>query len=284
MIAITGATGHLGKLVIEHLLKRNVNPNTIVAVVRDATKAKDLATKGITVREANYNSEETLKKAFSGVDKLLLISGSEVGQRISQHQNAISAAKANHVKQILYTSILKADISRMQLAVEHLATENAIRASETPFVILRNGWYIENYTEQISTFLQFGAIAGSAGQGQVSAATRSDYAEAAAVSLLSDAKENRIYELAGAPFTLSELAQVISEFSGKKVVYSDMPEKNYADLLIQAQLPPAFAHILADSDVGITRGELFSESKDLEKLIGHKPTPLAEVVKTILKK
>lgn len=280
MIAITGATGQLGQLVIEHLLKRNVNPKDIVAVVRNPAAASALKEKGIQVREGDYAKPQTLEKAFAGVDKVLLISSNELGQRVVQHQNVVNAAKAVKVKQIVYTSLLKADTSQMQLAGEHLATEKAIRASGLNFVFLRNGWYIENYTGQLASFLERGAIAGSAQDGKISAATRSDYAEAAAVVLLSAEKENKIYELAGASFTLTNLASIISEITGKEVVYADMPVDQYEELLLNAQLPPAIASMLSNSDLGISRGDLFSESKDLENLIGHKAQPLPDVIKT----
>lgn len=281
MFAVTGATGHLGQLVISHLLNKNIKPQDIVAIVRDAAKAQTLIDKGIIVREANYNSQDALQKAFLGVDKVLLISGNEFGERFSQHQNVINAAKSAKVKHILYTSILNADKSKMQLAVDHLATEKAIRASGMNFTFLRNSWYIENYTEQLSTYLQYGSIAGSAKNGKVSAATRSDYAEAAAMALTQNSSENAVYELAGAAFTLNELALAISEATGKQIVYHDLPVEEYTKVLISAHLPEAFAKVLADSDLGIVRGDLYSESQDLAKILGRTPTTVPQVLKTM---
>lgn len=283
MYAVTGATGQLGQLVIESLIKKHVSPKDIVAVVRNKAKAEGLSSKGVQVREADYTSPEALEKALSGVDKLLLISGSEVGQRLPQHQNVISAAKKSQVKQLFYTSILKADTSKMQLAAEHLATEKVIQASGIPYVILRNGWYIENYTGQLASFLQHGAVAGSAKDGKVSAATRGDYAEAAAAALTSNNKDNVIYELGGKAFTLSELAKAVSEVSGKKVEYHDMPAPEYAKMLAGVGVPEVMAQVLADSDLGIVRGELFTDRQDLANLIGHPTTSLQEAIKVALK-
>lgn len=251
---------------------------------RNRSKAADLIAKGIDVREADYAAPEALQKAFAGVDKLLLISGSEIGLRISQHQNVIGAAKKSNVKKIVYTSVLKADVSRMQLAVEHLATEKAIFASGIPFIILRNGWYIENYLGQIEAYLQHGVVPGSAKNGKVSAATRSDYAEAATAALIGTAAVNSIYELGGEAFTLSGLVNAVSEVSGKKVSYLDLPAPDYAKMLVSVGVPDPMAHILADSDLGILRGDLFTDRQDLANLIGHPTMSLLEAIRLTLKK
>lgn len=283
MIALTGATGHLGQLVIENLLKRGHPAKEVVAVVRNKAKAVGLSALGVQVREADYASPEALEKAFAGVDRVLLISGSEVGQRLPQHQNVVNAAKKAQVKQLLYTSILKADTSKMQLANEHLATEKAIRSSGIPFVFLRNGWYIDNYTGQLPHQIPNGAIAGSAKEGRISAAARADYAEAAATALIGPTKDGAIYELGGTAFTMKDYAKAVAEISGKKFEYQDMPEADYAKLLVSLGVPEAMANALADSDVGIVRGDLFTESQDLVKLIGHPLIPLHNLIKDILK-
>lgn len=282
MIAITGATGHLGQLVIDDLIRHQVNPQEIIAIVRNKTKAAGLQGKGVQIREADYDQPETLNKAFEGVNKLLLISGNEVGKRTPQHNNVIHAALKNKVKLLAYTSILKADTSKMQLAIEHLATEKAIRTSGLPFVFLRNGWYIENYLGNMGSTLEHG-IAGSAKQGRVSAAARADYASAAAAVLTHTPKTNSIFELGGKAFTLTELAQEISAVSGKKIIYHDMPMKDYEKLLVQVGLPAGFAHVLADSDVGIERGDLYTDSQDLATLIERPLTPLKQVIQKALK-
>jgi NAD(P)H dehydrogenase (quinone) len=278
MIAITGATGNLGNLVIEHLLNKGVDPKSIIAVVRNKNKAEKLTQLGLVVREGDYNNKESLKTALSGVEKLLLISSSEVGQRISQHQNVLEAAKESKVPFIAYTSILKADTSKMQLAREHVETENMIKNSNIKYAILRNSWYIENYTEQLKNYLQFGAIAGSTQNAKLSPATRSDYALAAATVLIQTPNENKIYELAGKSITLTELAETISQKFDKNVVYHDMPEQNYKEMLVGVGLPLPLAQVLADSDVGIARGELFSDKNDLEILLGRPANTIAQVL------
>ena len=283
MIAVTGATGHLGRLAIESLLERGVPADQIVAIARSAEKARGLADRGVQVRLADYSRPEELAAALQGVDKLLLISASEVGQRLAQHRNILAAARQAGVKLIAYTSILHADTSRMQLAGEHRATEELIRASGIPFVLLRNGWYLENYTDNLAPALEHGALLGSAGEGRVSAAARADFAEAAAVVVTEDGHANRVYELAGdEAFTLSELADIISRESGKPVEYRDLPEEEYAKILLSFGLPEPLARALADSDTGITRGELEDGSGDLRRLIGRPTTTARAAVAAAL--
>ncbi|HKP74195.1 MAG TPA: SDR family oxidoreductase [Longimicrobiaceae bacterium] len=283
MIAVTGATGHLGRLAIESLLERGVPADQIVAIARSAEKARGLADRGVQVRLADYSRPEELAAALQGVDKLLLISASEVGQRLAQHRNILAAARQAGVKLIAYTSILHADTSRMQLAGENRATEELICASGIPFVLLRNGWYLENYTDNLAPALEHGALLGSAGEGRVSAAARADFAEAAAVVVTEDGHANRVYELAGdEAFTLSELADIISRESGKPVEYRDLPEEEYAKILLSFGLPEPLARALADSDTGITRGELEDGSGDLRRLIGRPTTTARAAVAAAL--
>jgi NAD(P)H dehydrogenase (quinone) len=278
-IVITGATGRLGRLVVEALLGHNVPAAQIVAAGRDLTKIADLAERGVQVRPIDYNDPESLRRAFQGAEKVLLVSGSEAGQRIEQHRNAISAAKEAGVGLIAYTSIANAGSTTMQLAAEHQATEEALRDSGVPFTLLRNSWYLENYTDQIAVQLQYGAVLGSAGEGRVSAATRADYAQAAAAVLLKEGQAGKVYELGGdAPFTLSELAGEVSAASGQPVAYQDLPAEQYAQALVEAGLPEFYAAILADSDLGIARGELLVTSGDLSALIGRPAVPMREAV------
>lgn len=282
MIAVTGATGHLGRLVLEHLLLR-VPASQIVAVVRDAAKAADFAARGVTVRIANYDEPATLETAFVGVDRLLLISGSEVGKRIAQHQAAIDAAKKAEVKLVVYTSLLRANTARMSLSVEHVATEKALATSGLPFVLLRNGWYLENYTENLGSALEHGVLLGAAQHGRIAAAARADYAEAAAVVVTSDGQAGKAYELAGdAGFTLTELAAEVSKQSGKAVVYKDLPAADYAATLQSFGLPAPVAEMLASADEGIARGELDVAGGDLRRLIGRPTTTLATSIAAAL--
>ncbi|MEV0902264.1 SDR family oxidoreductase [Actinoplanes sp. NPDC049802] len=281
-IAVTGATGHLGRLVIDALIARGAAPGEIVAAVRDTAKATDLAARGVTVREADYDRPQTLAAAFAGVDRLLLISGNAVGQRIAQHTAVIGAAKAAGVGFLAYTSILRADSSPIGLAPEHLATEEAIKASGIPFALLRNGWYIENYTGALGAALEHGVLLGSAGQGRIAAATRADFAEAAAAVLLSG--ETGVYELAGdQPFTMAELAAEVARQTGVPVEYRDLPAADYQAALVTAGLPEAFAGLLADTDVKIRDGHLDDAGGTLSRLLGRPTTPPAEAVAAALK-
>ena len=282
MIAITGASGQLGRLVINELLK-SVPAQSLVAVVRTPSKLADLAEQGVIVRQGDYTQPESLVSAFEGVDKVLLISSSEVGQRAVQHKNAIQAAKKAGVKLLAYTSILKADTSPLALAEEHVQTEAFLADSGVPYVLLRNGWYSENYMASVPVALQTGAVFGSAGDGLIASAARADYAAAAAAVLVADDQAGKVYELAGdKAYTLNDLAEEIGAQTGKTVVYTNMPEADYAKALEDAGIPGPFVAILADSDTGASHGGLFSDSKDLSKLIGRETTPMKESVRQAL--
>jgi NAD(P)H dehydrogenase (quinone) len=278
-IVITGATGHLGRLVVEQLLQK-VSPRDLAVAVRNVEKAADFQERGIDVRHADYEQPETLRTAFEGAAKVLLISANEIGKRFEQHRNVIEAVKAAGAGLLVYTSILNADRSGIGLAKEHLATEELIRESGVPFVILRNGWYLENYTENLAPALQYGAIAGSAGTGRVAAAARADYAAAAVAALTGEGHAGKVYELPGdAPFTMSELAAEVSRQSGKQVVYNDMPPGQYRELLVGAGLPVPVAEMLVDADLGLGRGELDRESGDLGRLIGRPSMLLGDAIR-----
>ncbi len=282
MIAVTGATGQLGRLVIASLLKKTPAAN-IIAAVRNVEKARDIAALGVQVRHADYNQPATWDDALKGVDRVLLISSSEVGQRAKQHRSVIDAAKRAGVKLLAYTSILRADTSPLGLAAEHKETEAYIRASGVPFVLLRHGWYTENYTAGIPGALAHGAVYGCAGSGRISSATRADYAEADATVLISENQAGKIYELAGdSAFTLTELAAEISSQSGKDIGYVNLPEAEYKNVLVKAGLPEPFAALLSDSDTGVSKGGLFDDSHQLSKLIGRPTTLLAKAVTAVL--
>ncbi|HEX2774411.1 MAG TPA: SDR family oxidoreductase [Micromonosporaceae bacterium] len=280
-IVVTGATGHLGRLIVESLLRRGVPANEILALGRDVAKAADLAERGVIVKPADYNNVDSLRAAFAGASKLMFVSGSEAGQRLPQHRNVLAAAKDAGVGLVVYTSIANADTSSLALAAEHKATEQEIGASGLPYVFLRNSWYMENYTGQLPTYLEYG-ILGAAGDGKVSAATRADFAEAAAAVLTADGHTNQTYELGGAPFTMAEVAAEVSRQSGKQITYTDLPVEKYTEVLIGAGLPEPFAAMLADGDRGLAKGELYVEGNDLEKLIGRPPTSLADAVRAAL--
>lgn len=282
MIAVTGATGQLGRQVISALLQ-TLPASSVIAAVRSPDKAKDLAARGVQVREADYGRLETLDTAFKGVEKLLLISSSEVGQRVPQHRAVIDAARRQGVSLVAYTSILRANTSVLGLASEHRETEAALKASGLPVVILRNGWYAENYMTGLQAALAHGVIMGSAGAGRIAAAARADYAAAAAAALTKEGQAGRVYELAGdTAFTMDELAAEIARQSGKPVRYQDMVAADYAKALRTVGLPDAFADLLADCDVGVSQGALFDDSRELSGLIGRGTTPLSDVVAAAL--
>ncbi|MFD4181932.1 SDR family oxidoreductase [Rhodococcus sp. NPDC058514] len=279
-IAITGATGHLGRLAIDALLTRGASAGDLVAIVRDPAKAADLAAGGVQVRQADYADRDALTAALAGVDKLLLISGSEVGQRVAQHTNVINAAKEAGVGFVAYTSVLDAQNSPVSLAPEHKATEELLGASGIDHALLRNGWYWENYTTDLPGTAERGVLAGAGGEGRLAAAARVDYAEAAAVVLLADGQAGKVYELGGDErLTLAELAAKMSEATGKTVVYQDLPTVQFQAALEGAGLPAPIAEMLASADAGIKAGALDTTSGDLQALIGRASTPVVEVLR-----
>jgi NAD(P)H dehydrogenase (quinone) len=276
-IVVTGATGHLGRLVVESLLAQGVPAADIVGVGRKTEKIADL---GITTKKAAYEDVDALKDAFAGADVLLLISGSEVGKRVEQHRNVIQAAKEAGVGRIVYTSIPRADTTEMKLAAEHKVTEQLLAESGLPHTLLRNSWYVENYP--IAQAVENGLF-GAAGDGRISAAPRVDYAEAAAAALIGEGHEGKVYELGGDSFTMAELAAEVSRQSGREVTYTDLGPDKYADFLVSVGLDAPHAAVLADSDANAARGALFVPKTDLENLIGRPATPLASSVAAALK-
>lgn len=283
MIVVTGATGQLGRLVVQNLL-RSVPAGNIVALARDPAKAADLAALGVQVRQADYTRPATLESALAGAQKLLLISSSEVGQRVAQHRAVIDAAVRARVGLIAYTSLLHADTSPLGLALEHKETEAMLKASGLPVVLLRNGWYSENYAASVPAALAHGAVIGSAGEGRIASAARADYAAAAAAVLTTDGQAGRVYELAGdTAYTLAEFAAEIARQSDQPVVYNNLPEAEYAAALVGFGLPQPLAAMLADSDTGASKGGLFDGSRQLGALIGRATTPLRDTVAAALK-
>lgn len=276
-IGITGATGQLGAHVLEQLKKRTT-ADSIVALVRDPSKID-----GVAARAFDYEQPETLEAALKGIDTLLLISSNELGRRASQHKNVIKAAQDAGVKRVVYTSLLHADTSSLSLADEHLITEETLKASGLNYTILRNGWYTENYTGLIPGAVENGALVGSAGEGQISSATRKDFAEAAAVVLTTPNHEGKVYELSGDEhYTLEELAGEISKQAGKEVPYQNLKQSDYSDLLKGIGVPDIFAEGLASWDVSASKGDLFDQGQTLSQLIGRPTTSLTEAVKAAL--
>jgi NAD(P)H dehydrogenase (quinone) len=280
-IGITGATGHLGRFVVEALKGKRPSAD-IVALVRSPAKAAEL---GVEARKADYDNPETVDKALAGIDTLLLISANEVGRRAPQHRNVIASAKKAGVKHIVYTSLLHADTSTLSLADEHRATEAMLKESGVPLTILRNGWYTENYTGSIAGALASGAFLGAAGDAKISSATRADYADAAVAVLTTDGHAGKIYELAGDDaYTLGDLAAEISRQTGRTIPYRNLSEADYATALSGLGLPPPLASSIAGWDVAASQGALFDDSHQLSTLIGRPTTPLSSAVAEAIKR
>ncbi|MBE8522480.1 SDR family oxidoreductase [Amycolatopsis sp. H6(2020)] len=281
MIVVTGATGHLGKLVVEGLLEK-LPADQVVAAVRSPEKAADLAERGVDVRRADYTDPESLVTAFKGADKVLLVSSSEVGQRVAQHQAVVEAAKEAGVRHLVYTSAPQATTSTLVLAPEHKATEELIGASGLAATILRNNWYNENYADTIKQAAQSGSFVGSAGDGRVASATRADYAAAAVAVLTGEGHEGKIYELAGdVTWTNADLAAEIGKATGREITYVDLPADEHVKALTGAGLPEPVAGFLAALDANIKDGLLAETTDDLRTLIGRPSTPIGVTVAEI---
>jgi NAD(P)H dehydrogenase (quinone) len=283
MIAVTGATGHLGRLVVTGLLDAGVPAGEVVAVVRSPEKAADLAARGVQVRQADYADPAALQSALQGTDRLLLVSGSEVGQRVPQHANVLQAAKAVGVKVLVYTSGPKVDDTSLPLAPDHLATERLIADFGIPAVVLRNNWYFENYDQQITQAAETGTLTGSAGQGRIAAATRADFAAATVAALTAEQPTPGILELGGdEAWTLAELAAAVAAETGRDVTYRDLTPEEHIRTLVEVGLPEGTAQFVAGLDQAIAQGALETGSHALSELTGRPTTTLAEHVHTVL--
>jgi NAD(P)H dehydrogenase (quinone) len=282
-LLVTAASGHLGRLVVEALLDAGTPATEIVATSRRPQSLSDLADRGVQVRRADYDDSASLDDALSGVDRLLLVSGTDTGRRVAQHRNVVEAAQRAGVSLLAYTSIVHAPTSDLILAQEHRETEEVILTSGIPSVFLRNSWYLENYTGQVAGLLERGLLLGAAGDGRVSAATRADFAAAAAAVLTGEGHEGRAYELGGdESFTLAEFAAAVSRVGGREVVYEDLSEAELTQALVAAGLPEPYAAALADGDRGIRAGALFTDSGDLSRLIGRRTTSVEQAVRAVV--
>lgn len=280
-IVVTGATGHFGRHTVESLLRRGADPHEVVATGRDTDRLAAVAGLGVRTAVADYRDPASLDAALAGADRVLLVSGTDMGQRTAQHANVAAAARRAGVSLLAYTSIANAETAQMALAAEHQQTERVIRESGVPFAFLRNSWYLENYLPQLPTYLEHGVV-GAAGDGRVSAAARADYADAAAAVLLDPGSAGRAYELGGSSFTLAELAATVAAASGREVTYTEVPPAQLTEILVGAGLPRPYAEALVSADLGIGRGELEVTSGDLERLIGRPPTTLRAAVEAEL--
>ncbi|MFB6317163.1 SDR family oxidoreductase [Saccharicrinis sp. FJH54] len=278
-IAITGSTGQLGRKVINQLKKR-IDTENIVALARNTEKASDL---GVQVRLFDYDKPDILKAALNDIDTLLMISASEIGKRVKQHTNVLKAAKEAGIKWIVYTSLLRADTSGINLAGEHVATEKAIMESGIDYTILRHGWYTENYTGALGNALASGTLIGSAGDGKISSATREDFAEAAALVMLDEKNKGRVFEFAGdEAYTLSDLAAEVSGQTGREIPYSNLPEDEYAQVLNQSGIPQGISDAIANWDTSASQGDLYDDTHQLSTVLGRPTTSLSQAVNDAL--
>lgn len=282
MIAVTGANGQLGRLVVNQLLKK-VSPDLVVAAVRSPEKAADLRALGVKLRQADYDDSTSLREAFEGVENVLLISSTVPGQRLRQHKAVIDAAREAGVKLIAYTSMLRADSSRSVLAGEHLATENYLVASGVDHVLLRNGWYLENHTASLPMAVQNGVLIASSGSGRFASASRTDYAAAAVAVLTQTGHSNKTYELAGdTAFTMNDLAAAATVRLNRQITYRDLSPAEYRAALLGMGLPQMIVDVIVDADAVALKGDLDSTSRELSALIGRPTTTLAEAVASAL--
>jgi NAD(P)H dehydrogenase (quinone) len=269
-LVVTGATGHLGRLVVEDLLDAGVPADQIVAGGRNLAAVQDLADRGVDVRRIDYSDPASLEAGLAGAEKVLVVSGTDFGQRVAQHTAVAEAALAAGARQLVYTSAPYATTTSMLLAAEHAGTEEALTALGAPLTILRNSWYFENYTDQLPVYLEHGAVVGAAGDGRVSGAPRADYAAAAAAVLTGDGHEGAVYELGGdSAFTLAELAAVVSEVTGREIGYHQVTAPELTAILVGAGVPAPVAEVLVDVERAIDAGELLVETGDLSRLIGR---------------
>jgi NAD(P)H dehydrogenase (quinone) len=284
-LLITGATGHLGRLVVEQLLAAGVPAGDIVATGRATERIKDLADRGVRVRAVDFDDPAAVRAAVAGVERLLLVSTMSLGdERVAQHRNVIDAARDAGTSLVAYTSIINAATMTIRLAADHQATERLLRDSGVPYVLLRNGWYYENYTAQLPALLTNGVLPGSAGDGLISAAARADYAAAAVRVLTTDGHANQAYELGGDDaFTMTRLAAEISAQSGKQVRYADLPVAEYAATLAGHGVPAPLADVVAETDAAVAHGLLHTTSTDLSTLIGRPTTTLSAAVSAALR-
>jgi len=283
LYAVTGSTGAYGTLAVRHLLNLKVPASSIVALARDEAKAAGLKALGVQIRKADYNDRASVEAALRGVDRLLLVSASDPGKRLPQHQAVIDAAKAAGVKLVAYTSIVRADTSANPLAPDHKATEIYLQNSGLPFVLLRHNWYTENYLDDVKNAKASGGIFAAAGKGKVASATRSDYAEAGARVLIGEGHAGKVYELTGAAaWDYDELAKTAGELLGKTVTYHNQTPAERKKALLGFGLPEGVADFVTALDQGVANGTLAQTSGDLAHLLGRASQTLKEGLRAAL--
>jgi NAD(P)H dehydrogenase (quinone) len=276
-IVVAGATGHLGGLVVASLLNRGVNPGQILATGRSTDRLAALAEHGVHVAELDYN--KPADDVISAGDTVLLISGSELGQRVDQHRNVIELAQRVGAARIVYTSVLRADTSTLAIAPEHIATEEILKASGVAYTILRNGWYNENSEQTFAQAAQSGVVVTSAGDGRVSSASREDFAEAATAALTGEGHDGVTYELAGdTAFTMRDLAEIFTTVLDRPIELQNLTTVEHRAVLTRAGLDDHIVEFLVTLDRNTADGDLFARTGDLSSLIGRPTTPIAESV------
>lgn len=281
---VTGATGHLGGLIVDGLLAAGVPAGEVAAVVRNEGKAARLRDVGVEIRVADYDDTEALRTAFRAGDRVVFVSGSDLERRAAQHRNVVAAAREAGVALLAYTGILGGPEADLLLATDHKATEQAILDSGLPYTFLRNGWYHEVYTETIPQILERGAVIASAGEGRVATAARADYAAAAVAVLTGEGHEGKAYELCGdTAWSFAEFAAELSKQTGREIPYRALTAAEHKEVFVGAGLPGPVADVLVDIDRAIERGLLVRTTGDLARLIGRPPTSLADAIATALK-
>ena len=285
MYLVTGAAGHLGKAVINHLLTTyNVPANKIIAATRDVSKIADLAAKGVHVRSADFDHQENLVTAFEGATRLLLIStdAMEPGKREVQHLKAVSAAEMAGVSHIVYTSIIKAATSAVSFASDHVNTEKFIAAAKIKgHTILRNNWYFENLFFSIPNALKSGTQYSAAGQSKIAHIARDDLARAAAAALASDKNERATYELSGGrEYTTDQIAALVSKATSKPLAVVHVPVEGLVQGMLSHGLPEGMARMFASFDDAIAKGGMSGTAVDFKKLTGVEPVGFEGWLKT----
>lgn len=275
-LLLTGASGQLGRLVLDQLLAKGVAPADIIATTRDVSKLADYAAKGIEVRKADFNDPASIADAFKGATRLALISTDTIGQRLQQHRNAIAAAKAAGVQHIIYTSMPNPHPdSKITFAAEHRGTEEAIKASGLSYTILRNAWYQENLFLSLPQVLASGHWYTSTGDGKMNYLARADCAAALAAVLASDNTESKVYTLTGGEkLTTADIAALASDVLGKKIEVIQLTDEQLAAGMQQHGVPDFMIPFIIGFEANTRVGDADIQTDDVEKLMGRKPTPI----------
>ena len=281
MILITGAAGSLGKATINFLLEKGYQAQNIIALVRDEAKAPDLKAKGVIIKIGDYDNYDSLLSAMAGVEKVLLISGSDVVKRSTQHENVVNAAKEAGIKHILYTSFQRKNESDSSpiafVAKSHIDTENMVKSSGIAYTILRNNIYLDMLPIFLGEKVLETGVFFPAGETKSAFASRSDMAEAIANILIGKGHENKEYDLSNTEsFSFQDIANSLSSLTGKGVNYFSPDKETYHQTLANAGVPAEYIGMFAGFAEAMKQGEFTETSTDLEKLLGRKPATAQE--------